>query len=259
MQCILAMCDIQIVGGLCILIAGFVFLFGEASVTVDIVLPELYNKGKEINITLLFSAVNNIHDDWEPGLCKKSQSGVAWRSDEPSPCRIKGPISAGDWQKIVYLAWFSNLTNQVALVFLRDHLRRNPRDRTLRLVFMFPLLVMLLVAMFPTSHFDWASVNPTGVSFPTSPAFCFFTTVTNQLYHPQWRIDLSWHHSWAFQSMLFSFLLITLSSIWRVIKIFDSTSAPFESKAAALRLWLEKQTISWLNKSPPGWISDLLL
>lgn len=58
---------------------------------------------------------------------------------------------------------------------------------------------------------------------------------------------------------IFIYFLVTLSSFWWAIKVLDTTAAPFESKAAALRLWLKKQTTSWLNESPPGWVSDLFL
>lgn len=47
------MCDICVVGGLCILIAGSISLFTEASVTAGVVMPKLQQRERS-NITVVY-------------------------------------------------------------------------------------------------------------------------------------------------------------------------------------------------------------
>ena len=68
-----------------------------------------------------------------------------------------GNLAAYHWRLIIYLAWFSNLTHQAALIFLRGYLRDHPRERLWRFCLMTLLVVMLLVALLPTAFFNWQS------------------------------------------------------------------------------------------------------
>jgi hypothetical protein len=54
------------------------------------------------------------------------------------------------WLMVANLAWFSNLTHQCGLVFLRGYLYRNPNERRWRLGLMTLLFLGLACAMTPT-------------------------------------------------------------------------------------------------------------
>lgn len=110
-------------------------------------------------------------------------------------------LSAHHWKIVVYLAWFSNVTHQAALMFLRGYLTRHPVERAFRIIFMVILYLMLLVAFIPTAFFNWESAKWTDylvlaskeienstyprpetnsiyvyatAAYPGSPAQCFF-------------------------------------------------------------------------------------
>lgn len=59
-------------------------------------------------------------------------------------------MSLTSWLMVANLAWFSNLTHQCGLVFLRGYLYRNPNERMWRLLLMTVLFVGLASAMTPT-------------------------------------------------------------------------------------------------------------
>lgn len=90
-------------------------------------------------------------------------------------------LAAHHWEVIVYIAWFSCMTNFSGLVILRDYLHIHPLQRYTRVFFTFILVVMLLVAMVPTIFFNWRI--PKGeeskmggtAAYPGSPVICFFS------------------------------------------------------------------------------------
>lgn len=92
------------------------------------------------------------------------------------------PLSASDWEMVVYLAWFATTTHLSGLVSLRSYLGTRQLHRGFRIVSMFLLLAVLLVAMVPTGYFNW--LTPRGVepyyygqftaALPQSPASCYF-------------------------------------------------------------------------------------
>lgn len=59
-------------------------------------------------------------------------------------------MSLTSWLMVANLAWFSNLTHQCGLVFLRGYLYRNPNERMWRLFLMTVLFIGLASAMTPT-------------------------------------------------------------------------------------------------------------
>lgn len=59
-------------------------------------------------------------------------------------------MDLSSWFMITELGWFSNLTHQCGLVFLRSYLYENPRERMWRLILMSVLFVALVTAMTPT-------------------------------------------------------------------------------------------------------------
>src|SRR5947207_386718 len=89
-------------------------------------------------------------------------------------------ISAYHWQILVYLAWFSSLTHLTCLTVLRNYLFNNPGQRLWRWVAMGVIIVMLVVALYPTGSFDWVGNSTFSIPAdqlqppPSSYAICFF-------------------------------------------------------------------------------------
>ena len=108
-------------------------------------------------------------------------------------------LSALHWEMVIYLAWFSCLTHQMALSFLHNYLVNNPTQRLWRLVAMFTLLVMLIVGLVPTSGFELL-VNP------AANAICFF--------------DLHYTRQWGIINMLIPTLLLLFGYLIRVLRLY---------------------------------------
>ncbi|KAI0870092.1 hypothetical protein GGS24DRAFT_511235 [Hypoxylon argillaceum] len=132
-------------------------------------------------------------------------------------------IPLADWQMIANLAWFSNLTHQCGLIFLREHLHQNPTERTWRLVFMTILLVTLIIAMAQTTgavQFD----KYYGAQ-PWTPAKCFYSkNITDALYHEGNINKGSVAQTGAFQITTVSIIILGLSFVTRLLKLFETTS-----------------------------------
>ena len=76
---------------------------------------------------------------------------------------MKCGISAYHWQTIVYLTWFTTLTNFACLTFLRGYLHRHPIQRLLRLFAMTVIVFMLMIAIVPTGNYAWMRhIDPYG-------------------------------------------------------------------------------------------------
>jgi hypothetical protein len=70
--------------------------------------------------------------------------------------QLRFSITCWHWQQMVYLAWFSNVTHQACLTFLRSYLHQNQRQRSLRLVSMGVIAILLVVALVPTANYSWS-------------------------------------------------------------------------------------------------------
>lgn len=78
-------------------------------------------------------------------------------------------LSVYHWKLIIYLAWFSNITHQAALILLQDYLRLHPRERMWRFCLMTVLVIMLLIALTPMAfHSD----HGCGIDFTILPVHC---------------------------------------------------------------------------------------
>jgi hypothetical protein len=71
-------------------------------------------------------------------------------------------LSTYDWQMLVYVAWFSSLTNFSCLTFLRKHLYEHRRERVWRLIAMGILVVLLMIAILPTGSSPYIDVEDYG-------------------------------------------------------------------------------------------------
>ncbi|KAI1383925.1 uncharacterized protein F4822DRAFT_55605 [Hypoxylon trugodes] len=123
-------------------------------------------------------------------------------------------ISALHWKMIVYLSWFSCITNLSALTFLRSYLIRHPFERAWRLISTFVLLVILIVALVPTGHFFWDpddfdhSEPQIQDAAPSSYAICYFNT------------DFKGTLFAGKNSMILSILLLVLNYTAKVFRLY---------------------------------------
>src|SRR5437868_6794933 len=130
--------------------------------------------------------------------------------------RSPAEIPLADWQMIVNLAWFSNLTHQCGLIFLREHLHQNPTERFWRLVLMTILLAALIAAMAPITgavQFD----SYYGAQ-PSTPAICFYSkNITDALYHEGNINNGSVTRMGSFQITTISIIILGLSFVTRLL------------------------------------------
>lgn len=85
-------------------------------------------------------------------------------------------LSAYHWQKLVYLVWFASITHLACLTLLCRYFTKHSFKRLWRLIAMGTLIVLLVVAMLPTSQFhfhrpDYRNQRP----LPSDPAICYYS------------------------------------------------------------------------------------
>ncbi|KAI0150101.1 hypothetical protein F4776DRAFT_192444 [Hypoxylon sp. NC0597] len=121
-------------------------------------------------------------------------------------------LSALHWKMIVYLGWFSCITNLSALTFLRSYLIRNPFERVWRLGSTFVLLVGLTVALIPTGHFFWVTGNLENIhdAAPSAYAICYFNTDFKETYSGLYA---------GKNAMILSILLLIFSYMVKLFKV----------------------------------------
>ncbi|KAI3316878.1 hypothetical protein HD806DRAFT_541764 [Xylariaceae sp. AK1471] len=137
--------------------------------------------------------------------------------------RDPAELPLADWEMIINLAWFSNLTHQCGLIFLREYLHQNPTERKWRLVFMTILLATLVAAMAPTT---------TAVQFdkyygpqPSTPAKCFYSKSIRDALYQEGNINKgAITQTGAFQITTISIIILVLSFVTRLLKLFETTS-----------------------------------
>ncbi|KAJ6168270.1 hypothetical protein N7497_001113 [Penicillium chrysogenum] len=94
--------------------------------------------------------------------------------------QLKCGTSTYQWQVLVYLAWFSSLTHLSCLTLLRNYLHQRPAERIWRLICMFVLVVLLILAFLPTANYRWQygySAKSTGCPTPQDYAICYLRPV----------------------------------------------------------------------------------
>ncbi|RSL91284.1 hypothetical protein CEP52_014291 [Fusarium oligoseptatum] len=147
-------------------------------------------------------------------------------------------LSAYHWSLIVYLAWLSNITHLFGLTALRGFFHSRQRERGWRLVLMFLVMVLLLIALGPTAFFNWRDqIFPT-ISQPTSLAICYFSPgKILEVYHAS---DDSLSDSLAFKTVIVSMVLVLLNFLGKVLRTFHSVSTVLN------RTWHLIVTSPWL-------------
>ncbi|KAI1852863.1 hypothetical protein JX266_002404 [Neoarthrinium moseri] len=132
-------------------------------------------------------------------------------------------MSLTSWLMVANLAWFSNLTHQCGLVFLRGYLYQNPRERMWKLMLMTGLFLTLVCAWTPMIGaivFD----GYFGAQ-PTTPAACFYNLeVVHALYADGGINQGSITGAPSFQISAVAIVVLFLSFIVRLIKLFETSS-----------------------------------
>ncbi|KAF3001832.1 hypothetical protein E8E13_003819 [Curvularia kusanoi] len=98
--------------------------------------------------------------------------------------QLNSGISTLQWDRVIDLAWFSSITHLCCLTFLRDYFVQNKRAQIWRISGMIVLVILLVVALVPSSRYSLRSgyravsgVNPTKkevYDLSSDYAYCFF-------------------------------------------------------------------------------------
>lgn len=148
-------------------------------------------------------------------------------------------ISAFHWQRIVHLAWFSNLTHAACLTALRRYLYENQAQRNWRVVLMAFLLVALVISILPTAYFNWSQQQGEGsAAIASANARCFFDrNIVPELWCPPWHCwgrslhDCEQLHqpksakaTTAYESHILSILILFVTFTTRALKVTKTLS-----------------------------------
>ncbi|EPE29853.1 hypothetical protein GLAREA_01013 [Glarea lozoyensis ATCC 20868] len=138
--------------------------------------------------------------------------------------QIKCCLSIFHWHIVVFLAWFSSATHLTTITFLRRYIHDNHGLRNIRLILMFFLVGMLVVALIPTggdcglfSDSDallmaYIGLNRTSKLYPGYPAKCCFDRMHDGKFIESKTTE-------QFLSMIASELVLLSGTIARVIKM----------------------------------------
>lgn len=163
---------------------------------------------------------------------------------------LEGGLSAYDWQIIIYLAWFSNVTHQACLLFLRDYLQTHPWERNCRLVLMSALAIMLMVGLIPTIFSNWDSWQSSAAS-EYAPALCFFDLgLAMKLYFEDPYREGPLQQTVAFQDMVASLLVLIFSFITRLWRILPTLSRFTRNRVRPKIARITRRTFTFFLKQP---------
>lgn len=138
-------------------------------------------------------------------------------------------IQSFDWAVIVQLTWFSNLTHQSGMIFMRSelHSKGRQRERYWRVFLMSVLAILLVVAMIPLAGFTWMdhalrnyANSWSDYSWPAKPAICLYDTTFQQGSSQ----DPSGYLNTNFMTTLTSIVIVVLSFSTRLVKFFNTSS-----------------------------------
>ncbi|KXJ94845.1 hypothetical protein Micbo1qcDRAFT_221312 [Microdochium bolleyi] len=151
-----------------------------------------------------------------------------------SLCHPEAPLTAADWQTLVYLAWFSASTHLAGLTCLRAYLNERPRLKLSRISLMLCLLIWLIVAMIPTGFFDWRTFKrgyDGELPAPLSPAVCYFDLSTAktlwkfaQVQRYPWNRNPSLMEKGSMQSMIMGVVVLLVGFATRCVKLSPALS-----------------------------------
>jgi len=149
-------------------------------------------------------------------------------------------LSVFQWHLLVYLAWMSSSVHLTSLTFIRDDLLDNPNARFWRVVGMSILLVLLLIALVPTSRWAFQAALIQSYGMPRCrlsqlPATCFWQrTAVIDTIQGYWIVPLVTRDS------LLSYLYLVLVFLWKISAIFRPTRD-------FVTLWCRERPITYLE------------
>lgn len=155
--------------------------------------------------------------------------------------QLRCGLSCYHWQLLVYLAWFSSVTHLACLTFLRHYLYIHPGERAWRLVLMFLLAVMLLVAIVPTGNYNWGN----GPSFDESTGQLVYPTPSPTDYAICHIGRAKTTDKLTFASMVISVLLIAFGFLSRVVRLHKTLSVRV---VGGTRRYVSEKVFEWLQK-----------
>ena len=170
-------------------------------------------------------------------------------------------ISAYHWQRLVQLAWFSSITHLCCLTALRNYFRRNTLGYFWRLPGMIILIIMLIVALIPTSHYTWES--PTLIygekkgdnirPKPTDPAICYFNHHTGTCTADAWyTYTCAQVFEASQQRMILSALFLGVGMCNRLWHLFRLPTRVYNSTRTLCSSW-STQMLSRMHRSTTTW------
>ncbi|KAH7136175.1 hypothetical protein B0J11DRAFT_179519 [Dendryphion nanum] len=155
--------------------------------------------------------------------------------------QLRCGISNYHWSILVYLAWFSSLTHFGCLTFLRNYLFNHPGERAWRLFFMAVIVVMLMVALYPTGQADdfWN---------PSDAVICLYKHSRSENSDPT-----------PFINMIISMILLGFGFFIRIVKLFQILSTSASNKIrnpfSKVECWALSRVYNWssIHQHPTGW------
>jgi hypothetical protein len=125
-----------------------------------------------------------------------------------------------DFQTIIYLAWMSSSMHLSSLSILRAYFHRYFWLRVWKLSMMFCLLVMLCIAYYPTTDFQWASsVLNVGSACPNTTSCPALTTSVMSL----WAYAREHNNEWLAPQGVLGYIVLIVSYLWQAMMLIKST------------------------------------
>lgn len=118
-----------------------------------------------------------------------------------------------DFHTIIYLAWMSANVHLSTLTFLSEYFQAYRSLQTIRILSMFVLLVMVCIALFPTTNSNWANIMLTKEGC-TGPTNCpMLTKKTREMWEEAMKNNL--HGELSLQG-IFQYLILIISHLWKL-------------------------------------------
>ncbi|KAJ5060560.1 hypothetical protein J3E72DRAFT_409869 [Bipolaris maydis] len=150
-----------------------------------------------------------------------------------------------DFHVMTYLAWTSSIMHMSTLTFLPSDFRESLRFRALRVFSMLILLIMLCIAIFPTTNFTWDDYIKLGGNCQ-SASYC---PMLNDTVSSLWHVAAQSNGRGRLSTQgVVSYLLLIGSSIWKVVTLFHNVR---EGSRRFLRqpiFYLERMICRFLQK-----------
>lgn len=134
-----------------------------------------------------------------------------------------------EFQTIIYLAWMATNMHLSTLSILRTWFQSRPHLRAFRLFNMLALLVMMCIAIYPTTEYDWADHTVYDLGFCSSSHSCSGLTE---------KVDRHWQaarkqHRLVPQGV-FAYAILIISHVWQSAMLFKKVHSSAHDRAQGL-------------------------